>query len=525
MREPYDVDWCRRKRFPITNIAQLLVIRELGTRKEGSNFIKGSREFYQSISLTRNEYAVDRPQFFPLRFTPDGSKLIAISPNFRDIFIFPYAGVQFGADKTWNNLFWAIFRKKIVVQLINPLGNPRSSEAFYFGIISRECAFITPDSRFLIVLSSFPVPENRSTFNGILRNQESLPPDSHLMHFVFYSIDLEKGQLVEKYKFDFDEINVHSGVYLLEWTLAILSVQHQTIHILGINKHSGSFIPLRQIGPSVLDDDQLWDNRMNLGDDRIDGVFTAFRQRFLTFLYKQHAKNGTINQFLYEMEFYTQLKMQKIQFVGPDLILIRMDLHPRHNDSHSGHQYLFVLFQWRVGEISGVFDKNSKLLFDTFEKFTESFKNGHLISNYFPTSMEHCRALKKQHQAIIKDQLKQQSFEQTRQRFLATLPLPNTQHMISSPYLDPNLFSVDERQIYQIEKGRFQLDQPLKIYNLKTKTCHAKLEFHSDSMRAHPSFYARVLFHPIDPFVMSVCRGIQSDSISIYMPKTPTKWI
>jgi len=46
---------------------------------------------------------------------------------------------------------------------------------------------------------------------------------------------------------------------------------------------------------------------------------------------------------------------------------------------------------------------------------------------------------------------------------LATLPLPNTQHMISSPYLDPNLFSVDERQIYQIEKGRFQLDQPLKF--------------------------------------------------------------
>nr|CAD2200398.1 unnamed protein product [Meloidogyne enterolobii] len=510
MREPYDVDWCRRKRFPITNIVQLLVIRELGTRKEGSNFIKGSREFYQSISLSRNEYAVDRPQFFPLRFSPDGSKLVAISPNFRDIFIFPYAGVQVGVDKTWNNLFWSIFRKKIVVQLINPLGNPRSSEAFYFGIISRECAFITPDSRFLIVLSSFPVPENRSTFNGILRNQESLPPDSHLMHFVFYSIDLE--------------------VNLLRNITSISTKSTYTVVFTCWNGHlEFSLFNIKQftflIGPSVLDDDQLWDNRMSVSDGSIDGVFTAFRQRFLTFLYKQHATNGTINQFLYEMDFYTQLKMQKIQFVGPDLILIRMDLHPRHNDSHSGHQYLFVLFQWRVGEISGVFDKNSQLLFDAFEKFTESFKNGHLISNYFPTSMEHCRALKKQHEAIIKDQLKQQSFEQTRQRFLATLPLPNTQHMISSPYLDPNLFSVDERQIYQIEKGRFQLDQPLKIYNLKTKTCHAKLEFHSESMRAHPSFYARVLFHPIDPFVMSVCRGIQSDSISIYMPKTPTKWI
>jgi hypothetical protein len=120
MHEPYDVEWCHRKRFPDTNIAHLLFKREIGTRKEGflfifkkfmenkfvgSNFLKGSREFYQSITLSRNEYAIDRPQFFPLRFTPDGSKLIAIAPNFREIYIFFYNGVQFGADRTWDKLF------------------------------------------------------------------------------------------------------------------------------------------------------------------------------------------------------------------------------------------------------------------------------------------------------------------------------------------------------------------------------------------------------------------------------------
>lgn len=47
---------------------------------------------------------------------------------------------------------------------------------------------------------------------------------------------------------------------------------------------------------------------------------------------------------------------------------------------------------------------------------------------------------------------------------MAILPLPNTQHLISSPYLDPNLFNIDERILFQIEKGRFQLDQPLKYY-------------------------------------------------------------
>jgi hypothetical protein len=171
---------------------------------------------------------------------------------------------------------------------------------------------------------------------------------------------MQKGQLIDKCKFDFDEINIQTGVYLFEWTLGILSIQHQTIHIFGIDKLSGSFVSLRQIGPSVLDDDQLWDRSVNSENDKIDGVFTgiililhfcchlflyifiipdlrflivipclilAFRQRFLAFLYKKHSANGTINQFLYEMDFYTQLKMQKIQFLGPELILIRMDLH------------------------------------------------------------------------------------------------------------------------------------------------------------------------------------------------------
>lgn len=71
----------------------------------GSNFLKGSREFYQSISLCRGEHAVDRVHFFPLRFTPDGSKLIAIAQNFHEIYIFPYFGVQFGANCTRNELF------------------------------------------------------------------------------------------------------------------------------------------------------------------------------------------------------------------------------------------------------------------------------------------------------------------------------------------------------------------------------------------------------------------------------------
>lgn len=88
----------------------------------------------------------------------------------------------------------------------------------------------------------------------------------------------QKGQLVDKYKFDFDEINIQSGVYLLEWTLGILSVQHQTIHIFRIDKNSGAFVALKQIGPSVLDDDQLWDYQVNFENELIEQFFTGYFQ-------------------------------------------------------------------------------------------------------------------------------------------------------------------------------------------------------------------------------------------------------
>jgi len=46
--------------------------------------------------------------------------------------------------------------------------------------------------------------------------------------------------------------------------------------------------------------------------------------------------------------------------------------------------------------------------------------------------MEHCRALKKQHQAIIKDQLKQQSYEQTRQRLVNFILATLTKNFLNS---------------------------------------------------------------------------------------------
>lgn len=65
---------------------------------------------------------------------------------------------------------------------------------------------------------------------------------------------------------------------------------------------------------------------------------------------------------------------------------------------------MFVLFEWRLGQIVGVYERDSEILFDKFIRFNECFKNGHLVSNNFPTSMEHCGPLRKQHDQCMHEQ-------------------------------------------------------------------------------------------------------------------------
>lgn len=68
--------------------------------------MNGSREFYHSIPIERQEHLVQRPPFFPLRFTPDGSKLIGFGPSMQVVYVFDYRGVQFGANCPIHQLFF-----------------------------------------------------------------------------------------------------------------------------------------------------------------------------------------------------------------------------------------------------------------------------------------------------------------------------------------------------------------------------------------------------------------------------------
>jgi hypothetical protein len=62
----------------------------------------------------------------------------------------------------------------------------------------------------------------------------------------------------------------------------------------------------------------------------------------------------------------------------------------------------FVLFDWRKTEIIAMHNRFSDTLFKLYVENTESFQQGSILQNCYPTTMEHCQILRQQqHENII----------------------------------------------------------------------------------------------------------------------------
>uniref|UniRef100_A0A915E6R6 Uncharacterized protein n=3 Tax=Ditylenchus dipsaci TaxID=166011 RepID=A0A915E6R6_9BILA len=429
--------------------------------------------------MTRSKHSVNRPPFYPLRFTPDGTKLIGISLHLQDVFIFNYSGVQsvMNHDISSDTLFSALFGSRSNVVFWH---QSNQSERLSFGPLSRDCCLVTADSKHLIVSASVVVSESSSRISGgIQKNSESLSPSSSsLEEITFYSIDLQKC------------------VYLMERTLAVLSTQHQTIHMYSIDRSSGMFIPLSQIGRSMLDDDRLYTFS---GENPVTEIWlTGFRQRFLTFLFKEHCAKGQAQLFLRNISLYRSLKMHKLQMVGPELLLLRMDAHASRSEPYS-FQYMFVVLEWRKGTIVGVYSRSSEVLFKAFERYNESFRSGNAAFNHFPTSMEHCGYVRSSHEYIKQSTLASYCAADTRRRFLSALPFAG----------------IRMTRLWVILRREGSTGSVLEDIQQKTNRLHVDLEFQSSESYSRQNQYFKIIFHPTEPFAISVNKS-QPDALTTF---------
>ena len=128
--------------------------------------------------------------------------------------------------------------------------------------LNRECSLFSECGRFVIVGSACYLPdEPHPPMQEIYRNNESVAPNPRnpLENYTIHCVDIEVGVHCDSLKFKNDKIFLshNQGIYLYKDVLAILSVQHQTIHIYQLDTDLGGFCPIVQIGRTLFDDDEL----------------------------------------------------------------------------------------------------------------------------------------------------------------------------------------------------------------------------------------------------------------------------
>ena len=116
------------------------------------------------------------------------------------------------------------------------------------------CFFSYTNYRYVIVGSAVFVSEDQHLaprFHEIYRTNESLAPNprSPLEDCTLHIVSISGGCVTDRRRFTCDKIFLshNQGVYLYGSTLAVLSVQQQTIHIFRVTAE-GTFVDLRSIG-------------------------------------------------------------------------------------------------------------------------------------------------------------------------------------------------------------------------------------------------------------------------------------
>lgn len=95
--------------------------------------------------------------------------------------------------------------------------------------------YCVPAHRYVIVGSASPDDVHSLDHFDMYRNNESVTPNprSPLEDYTLHVVDMEMGRLCDSRTFRHDKIYLshNQGLYLYRHTLAVLSVQHQTIYI------------------------------------------------------------------------------------------------------------------------------------------------------------------------------------------------------------------------------------------------------------------------------------------------------
>ncbi|ETN69605.1 GTP-binding domain protein [Necator americanus] len=261
-------DWQERRAYvrPSGNLVLMLTERERGFSKHGVCHVRNRREFYGTVAM----------------------------------------------DRVVERLF------TLESEVMMMMGSSRLESA----LLRTDCMLFTDDGKYMVVATTAPAPDQLITIPMVYPNHEALPLANYSLEiYTFFTIDLKKGSIAHFVMYNFDRINLTHGVALCGSTMMIMSLQKQVIHMLHVDEH-GAMIPLKDIGPSVWDDDALY----LFGDCQAtptrSTLYTGLKQRLLTFLYHEAKREGNIQHFLRFMPPYVEkLRMHRAQLFDGHYLL------------------------------------------------------------------------------------------------------------------------------------------------------------------------------------------------------------
>ena len=480
-----DVYPCRR--LPSQNIIHRLASRQVASGCPARNY-HSQRSLYQCIVPNHTESNVQVPPGYLRKFSPNGRHLLAFSSDQKSVLIYDYLGCGACCDLYSRN----VSANELKMNLFNKFFKLRHfiSAPDVHENLNRECSLFTEECQYVIVGSSgFIQDDPYPSFYDLFRSNEDISPQGtfRMEDYTLYIVDMMGGFVTDSYQFKCDKIQLahNQGLSLCGSKLAVLSIQHQTIHLFQIN--NGTFVQLHQVGRFCYPDDHLVYERAasDLSGNVRDGTgeslyhpchdkwFNSLKQRLLCWLLRRAETLSTpVNKFHLVKYFHSfdevaSLRMWKMQLLSNHQVLIRYakedTVTNKLNDPLS-QPALIVIYNLETTEIEAVYENTSEELLHIYERHADSFRVpvSHSLS-YDISSVSnnvHAHALHTKFKDTITN-AKYGGRKEAVRRLLGQLPICCQCHS-SSPYLDLALFSYDDKWVSAVERPKTCGDSPVK---------------------------------------------------------------
>ncbi|XP_073994045.1 de-etiolated protein 1 abo [Rhodnius prolixus] len=542
-----------RRRIPSQNIVHKLIRRELcGELKPGTSF-RNIRSFHTSVVPDFTIINVEKPPCFLRKFSPDGRHFIAFSADQTSVEIYHFRG-----SASLNYLLQITDDREYIGNKSDPFNDYIRFAAFetLFSLkfevrttpsgeqLNRECSLFTDDGKYIIVGSASYIPDDvvRPHFYDIYTNNEAVTPNprSPLEDYSLHLIDLVNGQLTDSIQFKVDKIYLshNQGLYLYKDTLAVLSVQHQMLHIFHIQY--GKFVPARRIGRYCYDDDdflisQVYSEHEETSTYSEDSQPTIIHPTNRPF--RDHTISGLKNKILIHLYWQSEprifyqrfdqlrlLRMWKMQLLDEEHLLIRYaseDVVTLKAAEPCSHPSFFVVYNIVEAKVLAVYENTSQELLFLLENYCDYFRNAKTnAGNHFmcsPSNNLYARLLQQRFKQTIMSAKYGGSVEATR-RMLAQLPI-SAQSYSSSPYLDLSLFSYDDKWVSAMERPKACGEHPIRFYARDSGLLKFRIWAGSPGRSAPPAARRLVAFtfHPTEPFGISVQRTNSDYVVNFHM--------